>query len=279
MRGASVALALLLAGCAEAILPPAGGELEWHLGGSWTTEYTEADIDAWCEIAKAYGNECLVMESFPPQYGLRFASEATCLQARSELLRLERIHVGECRRVEPSADPEQPTSTSAPSVTPTHEGPPQGPVTDYDVRTFRVTWWDGDPASRKHDQTWDVVRAWSQDGLVRIEVTTHGIEGGDFRFSLRYAPREPHGGVLFPSEGAGESGSFDFSYTEAIFWSGREIEGVAEVARGSYVRIEAQDEQTRTLRGSFHLDFVGRCPICEERGRSARTVLEGSFGA
>lgn len=75
-------LALLLAGCAAA---PDADE-QWYLGGAWTSEYTQADLDAWCVIAKEYDNECTMMESFPPQFGLRFATQARCEEARAKIV-------------------------------------------------------------------------------------------------------------------------------------------------------------------------------------------------
>lgn len=89
---------LLLAGCLEAQRsPPAASESEWMLGGSWTEGYTQADLDAWCAIAERYGNECIVMESFPPQFALRFDRLAECEAARAEVVALERIVARECR--------------------------------------------------------------------------------------------------------------------------------------------------------------------------------------
>ena len=115
MRALAVLSLVLLAGCLEpgGSTPPAsrGEDEAWILGGAWTQEHTQADIDAWCEVAKRYGNECLVMESFSPQYALRFTSEARCEAARAEVLALQNITARACSRVEPSDDPEQPTSS------------------------------------------------------------------------------------------------------------------------------------------------------------------------
>lgn len=114
--GLLLALSMTLGGCLEGgggDPTPAGPEEQWIFGGSWTPEYTQADIDAWCEVAKAYDNECIVMESFPPQYALRFESEATCKEARVKVLALPHITARECSRIEPSDDPDQPVSSNA----------------------------------------------------------------------------------------------------------------------------------------------------------------------
>ena len=72
---------------------------------------TEADTAAWCDIAREYENECAVMESYPPQYALRFTSEATCQEARAKVLALDHITARECTRIVPSDDPDAPTSS------------------------------------------------------------------------------------------------------------------------------------------------------------------------
>jgi hypothetical protein len=128
MRYLLLALAMLLAGCAEGPGPspsptpalpsspptptPSPPAQTWRLGGAWTAEYTQADIDAWCAIAREYGNECVVMESFPPQYAMAFATEADCLEARERILALDHVTARECVPAgEPSAQPDAPVSS------------------------------------------------------------------------------------------------------------------------------------------------------------------------
>lgn len=90
MRAIAAILALALAGC----LGVEGDE--WDLHGSFTAERTQADLDAWCEIAKAYENECALMESFPEQFLMRFASAATCREARDRIVAIPHTRADEC---------------------------------------------------------------------------------------------------------------------------------------------------------------------------------------
>lgn len=114
---ATLALAILLTGCLSARNDPgvpfddmSDGEA-WAFGGAWTTDHTQADLDAWCAIAREYGNECAVMESWPPQYMLRLTSEAQCQEARTRVLALDHISARECSRIEPADDPDAPVSS------------------------------------------------------------------------------------------------------------------------------------------------------------------------
>ena len=121
MRHACVVLVLLLTGCAELPYdpPPDGGidagdhisQRPFFLGGSFTNDRTQEDIDAWCEVARKYGNECALMESYPEQFGLRFATPEDCTAAREELAAMPRVRPGSCREATASGDPETPTST------------------------------------------------------------------------------------------------------------------------------------------------------------------------
>lgn len=118
--GLLVILAMALGGCLEPGGDPGASSSTptpiatevWYLGGAWTQEYTQADIDAWCEVAREYDNECAVMESYPPQYGLRFEGEAPCREARAKVLALPHITARECVRLEPSDDPDQPMASN-----------------------------------------------------------------------------------------------------------------------------------------------------------------------
>lgn len=108
-RAAALALVTLLAGCLEAATGPGDDDEAWIFGGAWTEGFSEADTDAWCDVATQYGNECAVMESDPPQYALRFANEATCREAREKVLALDHVTARECTRVVLSDDPDAPT--------------------------------------------------------------------------------------------------------------------------------------------------------------------------
>lgn len=95
MRAIALILAALAAGCSG---PGVEGE-SWDLHGSFTTERTQADIDAWCEVAKAYENECVLMESFPEQFLLRFPTEAQCREALGRILAIPHTRSDGCRHL------------------------------------------------------------------------------------------------------------------------------------------------------------------------------------
>lgn len=100
MRDISALLvALLLAGCAGAPTAPtlAGGEGDWWLHGTFSAERTQESLDAWCAVARAYDNECALMESYPEQYRLHFTHRADCEAARGELAAIEHVRPGECQ--------------------------------------------------------------------------------------------------------------------------------------------------------------------------------------
>lgn len=82
---------LLLAGCA--------GEAnsEWALGGSFTAERTQDDIDAVCNASGQA--QCQLMESFPEQFSFRYATQAACRDAREAIQKVPHTRVGECVRV------------------------------------------------------------------------------------------------------------------------------------------------------------------------------------
>lgn len=261
----------LLAGCMELEAPAPGvtDEREWVLSGTFTRERTQDDLDHWCDVARAFGNECVLMESYPEQYRLTFASEAECRDARERLRERPNIVPGVCTGApDPSPSPETPTS-SAP-------GAPDG---EFDLDVVRLTWSEGDP-SDTHRMEWDVVEASRSDGLVTLQMTTYGIEGGDFRatFFLRV---EEAPASLAHEKGAPEEGTFDLAYTEAVFWRGRPVDTVVSVSSDSVVRVTELDVERGRLAGSFHIDFMGRCTSafnCNDENKLRRTVLDGSFG-
>jgi hypothetical protein len=88
---------------------------------------------------------------------------------------------------------------------------PSGPAGPLGVETFSVASSD---AERSHAMTWDVEGAWEQDGFVVMNVRTHGIEGGGFRFRL--VARAEASRMLAHAPGAQEPSSFDFSYAEVL---------------------------------------------------------------
>lgn len=110
MKALPLLVAALLTGCLSA--PPAGDPEEWYLGGSFTTERTEEDIAAVCE-AGAGTSECAIMESYPEQFGFRFASQPECAAARDRILLIPHVVVRECVRIVPDGDPDAPTSSAA----------------------------------------------------------------------------------------------------------------------------------------------------------------------
>jgi hypothetical protein len=95
MRARTLLLALVaLAGC----IGPASPADEWYLGGSFTTERTQADIDAVC-AAGAGSGECALMESYPEQFGFRFSSMAKCDEARAKIAAVPHTTARECAKV------------------------------------------------------------------------------------------------------------------------------------------------------------------------------------
>lgn len=101
------ALVLLFAGCLGA---PAE---EWVLGGAFTAERTQADVDALCDVARAHGVDCLLMESYPEQFSFRFRTEGACEDARADAAAVPHVVVRACVRVTPTADPDAPASATA----------------------------------------------------------------------------------------------------------------------------------------------------------------------
>ncbi|HET6403896.1 MAG TPA: hypothetical protein VFH78_04565 [Candidatus Thermoplasmatota archaeon] len=143
--------------------------------------------------------------------------------------------------------------------------------------TFEVIWLEPDAESpRPHAMEWDIAGATVVDGVTTIETTTRGVEGGDFRFTLRYRETDTPDSIrLQHDEALSRPGTFAFTYSEAIFWSGRDIAHVASVSSASFVDLPPIDGRERYHQGSFHLDFVGACgETCEGSGR---TILEGRF--
>lgn len=98
-----------MAGCLSA--PPASDPEEWYLGGSFTAERTDEDIAAVCAAGAGTG-DCAIMESYPEQFGFRFASRSDCEAARERILRVPHTIVRECVRIVPSGDPDAPTSSA-----------------------------------------------------------------------------------------------------------------------------------------------------------------------
>lgn len=88
-------LVLALAGC---LSPGVEGE-SWELHGAFTADRTQADMDAWCEVARAYGQECLLMESFPEQFRMSFSREVTCQEARQRVVSVPHTTAGACLRL------------------------------------------------------------------------------------------------------------------------------------------------------------------------------------
>lgn len=173
------------------------------------------------------------------------------------------------------ADAPAPDAGPAPPQPTPHPGPADGGRA-LDVREFRVTWWDGEEGSRRHEMEWEVAGAWWRDGVATVNVTTSGIEGGDFRFRLWYRADAPR--MLHHAPGAEAAGTFDFAYTEEVFWSARPVTAVESVDPRSFVALRTHDPATGAASGTFLLDFVGTCEGCGDYDRPRRTVLEGSFG-
>lgn len=82
------AITLLLAGCAGE------AQSEWVLGGSFTDERTQDDIDAVC--AASGQTECQLMESYPEQFAFRYSSENACRDARQKIANVPHTRVNEC---------------------------------------------------------------------------------------------------------------------------------------------------------------------------------------
>lgn len=274
MRMTVLTLAALLAGCIQApSTPPAADDEAWYLGGAFTTERTEEDIEAVC-LAGSGNRTCAIMESWPEQFGFRFDSRAACLDAHARIAQVPHVTVRACARVDDAGDDDDPVSVSPPPP-PAREEDARSAT--YDVRTFEVTWSKGE--GREHALEWEVVAAYRAGGVIVVNTTTHGIEGGDFRFRLLVRPDDDAGTVAFHAPGAAEPSTFDFTYSEEAYWSGRDIRQVDEVSPDSFVRI-VHDDRFGFLEGTFRLDFTATCGAddCGDRGGPHRTILDGRFG-
>lgn len=159
--------------------------------------------------------------------------------------------------------------------------PGAGEVVAFDLDDVKVTWRPAEEPTRERALVWEVVNASWRDGVGTIETTTHGVEGGDFRFTLRYRTNGSAGGgaTLAYDENLSRDGTFTFFYTESIFWAGRPIERVERVDPASWVRVDRLDLEDGALAGAFHLEFVGACEReCQQGGPTRHaTVLDGRF--
>lgn len=75
MKWLLLALAILLAGCADAGESPEG---EHRISGSFTTERTQADLDAFGSKVSELAGEWVLMESWPEQFQATFSSLTKC---------------------------------------------------------------------------------------------------------------------------------------------------------------------------------------------------------
>lgn len=160
-------------------------------------------------------------------------------------------------------------------------GPDAGEPASFDLRDVRVAW-RGDGVEGARELTWDVVAASWADGVGTLETTTEGVEGGDFRFTLRFRSGGPAERLTHDANLSAE-GTFAFDYWEAVFWASRPVTRVESVDASSWVRLDELDTRGGRLAGAFHLDFVGRCGpdarqcvVGDDAPR--RTVLDGRFG-
>lgn len=101
MRGALLVPLLLLAGCLDA---PSGGP--HRLGGSFTAEATQAQVDEARALAEAEGGDMAVMESFPLQFGVTGLSGEACGRLRAALDAKPYVaSVGACQEARPLEEP------------------------------------------------------------------------------------------------------------------------------------------------------------------------------
>lgn len=101
-------LALLLA------IPALAGctaEPTYAVGGAFTSERTEADMQDFDASASQYSDDIAILESFPEQFRVGSLSQADCEALREELLQKDYLgRVGDCTE-ETEAGGDQPTSS------------------------------------------------------------------------------------------------------------------------------------------------------------------------
>lgn len=107
MRPAFVAALLALsAGCLDASSPAAGSEAKHHLGGAFTAEATQADLDEASRLAAAEGADLHIMESFPLQFSARDMALEGCERLRAALA--AKAYVASVRACEPAIIADEP---------------------------------------------------------------------------------------------------------------------------------------------------------------------------
>lgn len=98
-RTLALALLLALAGCLQAPSnSTATGDEKWHVLGTFTQGYTDADVRAVCE-ALVGTPTCELALSDPPQFGGHFPTRAACDDARARLHEIPHVRVEACRDV------------------------------------------------------------------------------------------------------------------------------------------------------------------------------------
>jgi hypothetical protein len=88
-------LILLLAGCAET-----PGGVEYRVGGSFTEDATQADVEDLQRRLAAWGADAAIMESYPLQYQIGGLDGPSCDEVRAMLANRPYIaSVGRCQAV------------------------------------------------------------------------------------------------------------------------------------------------------------------------------------
>lgn len=104
---AAVLLMLVVAGLAGCAQDPT-----YWLGGAFSSERTEADLQDFDATAGRYSDDIAILESFPEQFSVGSLSKDDCGALRAELLQKDYLQrVGDCTEVADPADGNQPTSS------------------------------------------------------------------------------------------------------------------------------------------------------------------------
>ena len=117
-----LAAGLLLAGCMDAPQgstgDPGGGDggaptnATHHLGGAFTREVTQAQLDEAQALARAEGADMLLLESFPLQFSVPGLSAEACARLRGALDAKDYVaEVRACQPTQQGGDPDAPTSS------------------------------------------------------------------------------------------------------------------------------------------------------------------------
>lgn len=123
MTGAALVLVLVgagLSGCLEQDVtesrtgdPSGETSTDWRLGGVFTRNASQEDLQDIQGEADARGGDLRVMESFPMQYMIDGLTQSACIELRALLQEKDYVDtVRECRLVQLGEDPDEPADNT-----------------------------------------------------------------------------------------------------------------------------------------------------------------------